>query len=161
MAQNELYVERGQQPAFVGVGIGPFRGAQQRQAEDIPLGIVSIFAVVKQAEAMSRIGNVCPAQRRHFKFGLLGRRFAGGGTLDRTVRDFECSLLVVGAEREYSGTRLPFLCNMRPHRRVLWGRLAERPPAVHGVAVEQRDQESCAWEGQALADRTPLPAEIA
>ena len=48
-----------------------------------------------------------------------------------------------------------------PHRRVLWGRLAERPPAVRGVAVEQRDQESCAWEGQALADRTPLPAEIA
>ena len=126
-----------------------------------PLASYPIFAVVKQAEAMSRIGNVCPAQRRHFKFGLLGRRFAGGGTLDRTVRDFECSLLVVGAEREYSGTRLPFLCNMRPHRRVLWGRLAERPPAVHGVAVEQRDQESCAWEGQALADRTPLPAEIA
>ena len=37
---------------LVRVGIRPLRRSQQRQAENVAFGVVSVFAIIEQAEAM-------------------------------------------------------------------------------------------------------------
>jgi hypothetical protein len=37
---------------FIGVRVRPFRGAQQRQAQNVVFGVVPILAIVEQTEAM-------------------------------------------------------------------------------------------------------------
>src|SRR5579872_608401 len=85
---------------FVGMRIGPFRRAQQRKTQHVALHVVSILAVVKQAEAVFTIGKIGPALRWHFELGLLGRCIASCWAFDRAAGNLKCGLLAVRAERE-------------------------------------------------------------
>src|SRR5579872_4181517 len=67
---------------LIGVRIGPFRRAQQRQTQHVALYIVSILAVVKQAEAVFTIGKIGPALRWHFELSLFRRSVACSRTFD-------------------------------------------------------------------------------
>src|SRR5271157_6524519 len=85
---------------FVGMGIGPFWRTQQRETQHIALHIVSVLAVVKQAEAVFSIGEIGPTLRRNLEFGLFGRCVPSGRTSYRTVGNFKSSLVAVCAQRE-------------------------------------------------------------
>ena len=56
--------------SLVGVGIGPLGPAQQREAQDVVLGVVAVLGVVEQAEAVGCVREVGPAQRRNFELRL-------------------------------------------------------------------------------------------
>src|ERR1700761_1224815 len=86
--------------ALVGMRVWPFRRAQQRKAQNVTFGIVSILAIVEQAETMGCIGKIGPTLRRNFELGLLGRRITSCRALDGAIGDGECGLIAVSAERE-------------------------------------------------------------
>src|SRR5208282_1192274 len=71
--------------AFVGMRIGPFWRAQQRETQHVALHIVSILAVVKQTEAVFRIRKISPTLRRDFEFGLFGGSVPSRRTFDRAI----------------------------------------------------------------------------
>src|SRR3954463_16640430 len=76
--------------AFVRVGVGPTRGAKKRQTQDIPFSVISVLAVVQNAEAMLRVGKVSPVQRRNLELGLFVRSVACGRPLDGAEWNFVC-----------------------------------------------------------------------
>ena len=71
--------------AAVGVRIGPHRRAQQRQPQHIVAAVVAVLGLVDQREPMLAVAQVGPAQRRHFKPGLLPAVVACRRPLDRAV----------------------------------------------------------------------------
>ncbi len=85
---------------LVGVRVRPGGAAQQREAQNVVLGVVSVLAVVQQREAMRCVGDIAPAQRGHFELRFLRRRIAGRRTLDRSVRNLEGRLVSVNTQRE-------------------------------------------------------------
>src|SRR5215472_3434878 len=59
--------------AFIGMRVGPFGRTQERDAQDVTLGVVTILAVVEQAESVLVVGDIRPPNSRNFKLCLLGR----------------------------------------------------------------------------------------
>src|SRR5207245_10968421 len=82
---------------FVGMRIGPRRRAQQRQPKHVSFCVIPILAIVQQAESVLAIGDVCPAQGRNLKLGLLGGGAARGGPLDGPVETVEIGFLLMSA----------------------------------------------------------------
>ena len=85
---------------LVSMGIGPLRRAQQRQPQDVSLCVVTIFAVIEQAESVLRIRDVSPPLCRNLKLRLFRRCIPSGRTLDRTKGNLKGRLVVVCADRE-------------------------------------------------------------
>src|SRR5260370_838452 len=83
--------------AFIGMRVRPLGGTQQGKAQDVAFGIVSVFAIVQQTEAVVMVREVCPLQGGHFKLGLLRRRAPRGGAFDGAIGGFKCRLLLVRA----------------------------------------------------------------
>src|SRR5215470_7985757 len=85
---------------LIGVRIGPFRRAQQREPQHISLGIVSVFAIIQQTESMCSVGNVSPAIRWNLELCLLGRCVTGCWTFHGTKRNLVRRLVAVRANRK-------------------------------------------------------------
>ena len=71
--------------AAIGVGIGRGGRAQQSQAQQVAHRVVAVLRIVDEAEAVLRVAEVGPAQRRHFEARLFPAVVARGRPLDGSV----------------------------------------------------------------------------
>src|SRR6476660_663175 len=86
--------------ALVSMGIRPGRRPQQGQSQDIPLRVVSVFAVVQDAQSVFCVRQVSPVLSRDLELSLFFRRISGGGPFNRTEGDFVGCNFTVDADGE-------------------------------------------------------------
>ena len=72
---------------LVGLRIGVERAAQQRQRDHFAEGLVAVFAVVQQAQAVVGLRDIHPLVRRHLEFRFLEGVVAVATALDVAVGD--------------------------------------------------------------------------
>jgi len=86
--------------AAIRIWIGPGGRTEQRKPQNISLGVVAVLGIVDQAEAVARVSEIRPAQRRDFILGCFPSIVARCGTLDGAVGNFERRGFARGRERK-------------------------------------------------------------
>ena len=89
-------------PAAVGDFIGPGGRAEEGETEGVALGVVAIFGIVQEGEALLCIAEVSPAHGGNFELGFLPGVVARCGTFDGAVGNFIGGFGAGGGEREGS-----------------------------------------------------------
>ncbi len=85
---------------LVGAGIGIFRCAQEREAHEVAVGGMTIFAIVEQRDAVIRFGQVRPFVGVHFKARDIPTGVVMRGALDVSELDFVGRILRAEVQRE-------------------------------------------------------------
>ena len=101
--------------AFIGVRIGIFRRAQQRNRSTLPFGVIPVLAIVQQAESVLAVGDVGPAICGNLKLRLFCRSIARRRTLHGAKWNFVRRLIAVRAQRERDLQQNVFLVPLRLH----------------------------------------------
>ena len=124
-------------PAFVGERVGVDRRAEQAEAELVAEGVVAIFAVVEQRDAVAVLGEVGEAMGGDLEAGLIPRRVAVGRAADDAVRAFEGRMIGADGEREARLEQDAAVVPVDVGREVDPGGVGPETHGLHDLAVAE------------------------